>query len=124
MIKTQECIFLGCNHQPLESPEEIDIGLCHRHTTGTRDPHHLTLSCWSCGSLLETIRKRELIRGVEIKDDYLFSKQCPTCSSVSLDNLQYITINDSVSESSTLATEEGLLIDNDGVIVNASAKKG
>ncbi len=109
MIKTNRCKFTGCNHKELESPEEVDMGYCNRHIKQTWDRDYFVLSCWACGSLLETLSKYTTIKGAIIKDDYIFAKACPECSSASLKNLQYVTITEEKSPSH-FVNDGGLLV--------------
>lgn len=98
MIRTKRCEFLTCK-RPLESVKEIGIGLCNRHYKKFKDSDYLTLCCWNCGSKLETIHKHKFLKGVVVKDDYIFTKTCPNCSNVHMDDLQYITIDNTTDKS-------------------------
>lgn len=115
MIQTQRCPFYGCNGALLENMDELDTGLCGRHINEIEHPDYLTLSCWSCEGWLETYRKTSIVEGVEIKDNYIFSKECPICSEITMSNLQYVTMN---SKTEWPYTE----VRDDGVRVTASDK--
>lgn len=124
MIPTPLCIFSGCGFAQLESIEELDTGLCGRHSKEIADADHFALCCWSCGRPLETYHKQSILRGVEVKDNYVFSKTCPNCSpSDKMAKLQFVTINDKTTEPSLLVNEDGILVtkkDNDVIYNNKS----
>jgi hypothetical protein len=123
MIPTPLCSFLGCGHSQLESIEELDNGLCSRHSKETNDALYFTLCCWSCGSLLETFHKESIVRGVKIKDDYVFSKNCPNCNStMKIEELPFVTINNKTTEPSLLVNVDGILVTNKNVISNNESK--
>jgi len=123
MIPTHHCPFLGCNHMQLETIEDVDNGLCARHFKAFSSTDSTTLCCWSCESFIETLRKTDLVKGVEVKDDYIFAKTCPICGDVSLDSLQYVTISSSYATPTLAINELGALVTFDEQITSVSAKK-
>lgn len=104
MIPETKCMFKGCKSE-LKELEEFDNGICARHKNQFESSKHFTLACWHCGSLLDTIHRREAIRGAIIKSDYIFTKECPYCNKeCKFDRLQFVTTNESVGPESTVIT--------------------
>ena len=109
MIQTNLCQFEYCKKE-LEL-DEIDIGYCAMHKSQLMSKYYLTLSCWSCDRLLLTVHKHILVRGVKIRDDYLFTRVCPFCdNTVDVQSLPFMTFTNDYSDPKTDINPEGKLV--------------
>jgi len=106
MIEEQKCII--CGHS-LEDVDDIESGLCSKHRKDIESSNHLTIACWNCGKIIGTAHKREVVRGARIKDDYLFAKECPNCSSVSINKLPFVTVDTNIGDNALCITPNGEL---------------